>query len=62
MNKNNNNGKHVTAAGTKIWYQDGKKHRLDGPAVIRSCGIIEYWIRGHQVTEGFLSRRKRGED
>ena len=56
------NGKHVTSSGTQYWYRNGLKHRLDGPAVIRSCGIIEYWIYGRQVTSSFFSRRKQGED
>lgn len=61
MNENKR-GKKISSNGTKIWYENGKKHRLDGPAVIRACGIVEYWIYGHQVTEGYLSRRRRGED
>lgn len=31
------------------WYQDGKLHRLDGPAVIKP-GIEEYWIYGTQLS------------
>lgn len=46
----NKNGKHTTETGTEIWYRNGKKHRKDGPAVIRACGVVEYWLYGKQVT------------
>src|SRR5579859_1937339 len=29
--------------GTKIWHNHGKKHRLEGPAVITMCGKQEWW-------------------
>ena len=28
----------------KYWYKFGKKHRIDGPAVINSDGIVEYYL------------------
>lgn len=43
------NGIHVSQSGTITWYRDGKKHRKNGSAVIRSSGIQEYWIHGHRV-------------
>lgn len=53
-----NSGKHISETGTEIWYKDGKKHRRDGPAVIRSCGVIEYWLYGRQVTSSLFSSQK----
>jgi hypothetical protein len=32
--------------GYRAWYQNGLRHRLDGPAVEYSDGINEYWIKG----------------
>ena len=32
--------------GAKIWRQQGKLHREDGPAVERLNGTKEWWIRG----------------
>lgn len=50
-------GKHITETGTEIWYKNGKKHRRDGPAVIRSCGVVEYWLYGRQVTSSLFSNK-----
>lgn len=50
-------GKHITETGTEIWYKNGKKHRRDGPAVIRSCGVVEYWLYGRQVTSSLFSSK-----
>ena len=35
-------------ADTKVWYRNGLKHRIDGPAVIRENGEKEYWLDGVQ--------------
>ena len=32
--------------GYKSWYKEGKRHRLNGPAVIYSSGAEAYWIDG----------------
>ena len=32
--------------GDNTWYQNGKKHRLDGPAVIKSNGTEKWFIKG----------------
>lgn len=34
--------------GTKIWYNHGKIHRIDGPAIIYSDGIFAYFIEDRQ--------------
>jgi len=33
------------------YYQNGKAHRIDGPAVIWSDGHIGYWINGERVSK-----------
>ena len=35
----------------KIWYLFGKKHKLDGPAVIHVNGDTEYWQYGKRHRE-----------
>ena len=35
--------------GNKLWHQNDKLHRLDGPAVEYSNGNVEYWINGKNV-------------
>ena len=32
--------------GTKVWYLNGKLHRPDGPAYIRSNGTKAWWLNG----------------
>lgn len=32
--------------GTKVWYQEDKLHRLDGPAIEHFYGRKEWWING----------------
>jgi len=34
----------VTTIGTKQWYKEGKRHRLDGPAII-SANRYKYWYQ-----------------
>ena len=41
----------VDSYGSKLWYQNGKLHRLDGPAVENAYGIKEWWIEGQNYTE-----------
>ena len=35
-------GSIIHADGSQSWYQDGKLHRLDGPAIIRADGTQEW--------------------
>lgn len=57
MTRNKNNKKAtipnhgLDINGTKIFMQNGKLHRLDGPAIIRKNGDKEYWIQGVKLTE-----------
>lgn len=38
----------VTTAGDKFWYQNGQRHRVDGPAVEWSDGICSWYIHGQK--------------
>jgi len=40
------NGKVTDHCNAIIYVQNGAKHRIDGPAVIKKDGIDEYWIEG----------------
>jgi len=37
--------------GTVEWYQNGKLHRTDGPAIIYSDGYQEWYLNGKQHRE-----------
>ena len=41
----------ISENGTKVWYEDGKLHRVDGPAVIYANGGKVWWVDGkrHRV-------------
>ena len=41
---NNYTGKLTNQLGSKYWYQDGKRHRLDGPAIDLANGS-KYWYQ-----------------
>ena len=46
--------------GYKAYYEHGKRHRLDGPAVEYHNGRKEYWIDGERLTkEEFDDRNKK---
>jgi hypothetical protein len=36
--------------GTKVWFEDGKVHRNDGPAVISPDGVERWYIHGAEIT------------
>lgn len=36
--------------GSKVWYQNGKLHREDGPAYVDKDGGVEYHLFGESVT------------
>ena len=38
------NGMHENKIGTKRWYKDGKRHREDGPAIIRANGNKSWYL------------------
>ena len=37
--------------GTKVWYRNGKGHRLYGPAVERCEGLKTWWLFGTRYSE-----------
>jgi hypothetical protein len=37
-------------SGTKIWHQNDKLHRIDGPAVERANGTKEWYINGKEYS------------
>lgn len=37
--------------GMTIYAKHGRRHRLDGPAVIMPSGETQYWIDGQEMTE-----------
>lgn len=36
--------------GTKIWFENGKVHRTDGPAVITLDLVDRYYVNGEEIT------------
>jgi hypothetical protein len=36
--------------GTQVYYNNGKRHREDGPAIIHPNGEVEYWVHGRPCT------------
>jgi len=36
----------INETGVKCWYQNGKRHRDDGPAVEHPTGIKVWWVNG----------------
>ena len=38
-------------SGANGWYQNGLRHRTDGPAIIWANGKMERWINGVRLTE-----------
>jgi len=42
----------ICGNGTKEWWRDGKKHREDGPAVIKADGTREWWLNGEAHRDG----------
>ena len=41
----------VSLNGAEAWYANGELHRKDGPAVSRSDGSMEWWVRGKELTK-----------
>jgi hypothetical protein len=42
----NNELSFIDQSGNKYWYLDGKRHRVDGPAVIYSVGDKYWYLNG----------------
>lgn len=41
---------YISPTGTKCWYLDGRRHRIEGPAVERP-GQNEWWVHDRRFTE-----------
>ena len=39
------------ADGNKEWYLNGKRHRVDGPAIEGANGNKEWWLNDKEYTE-----------
>lgn len=50
-NPNNFTGIIENDRGTKIWFMNGKCHRIDGHAIQLWDGTKQWWINDVQVTE-----------
>jgi len=44
------------------WYQNGKLHYDDGPAIIDSDGNKEWYFEGEKVTEKWIYKYKKDKD
>ena len=42
----------VNTSGSKFWYQNGKRHRTDGPAIEFASGDKSWFIEGKEYTKG----------
>jgi len=47
----------VSANGDREWYQNGMRHRLDGPAIDDADGYKEWYIDGEELTEEEFNNR-----
>ena len=36
--------------GTQVWFEDGKVHRADGPAVLSPDGVERWYLHGKEIT------------
>jgi hypothetical protein len=44
-------GPTVIVWGDQFWGVNGKRHRTNGPAVIRLNGDHEWWVNGRDITQ-----------
>ena len=49
----------VHTNGDREWYQNGKLHRVDGPAVEYANGHKEWWINGVQLTQEEFNKQTK---
>ena len=41
----------VDADGTQAWYENDRRHRTDGPAIVWRDGTEEWWVGGVNITQ-----------
>lgn len=47
--------------GTEVWYEDGERHRADGPAIIYVDGSRPQWfLRGKNIKDSAEYQRLTG--
>jgi len=39
---------YILPGRVQVWYKNGLRHRMDGPAKVFRRGMVEYWINGMQ--------------
>jgi len=47
------------ASGSKIWYLNGKLHRLDGPAVEYADGDKVWYLNGEELSEAEFNKKAK---
>jgi hypothetical protein len=50
------NGPAIVDNGYEAWWVNGKRHRLDGPAMTWPDGINEWWVNGKELTQQGFER------
>ena len=40
-------GQWIDSCGDEVWIKDGKRHRIDGPAIIYINGELEWCLNGY---------------
>lgn len=49
----------VHTSGNRYWYQNGERHREDGPAIEYADGDREWWIEGKAFTEEQFNKQTK---
>ena len=45
------NGLIIDPNGSKCWYLNGQRHRVDGPAIEEADGDKEWYLNGQEYTD-----------
>lgn len=46
----------IFSTGTKMWYEHGKLHRNNAPAVVYNTTLVEYWEKGTYKRTGLTEK------
>ncbi|WP_422758719.1 hypothetical protein [Paenarthrobacter sp. C1] len=55
-------GMRTSLDGSRSWWIEGVAHRIDGPAVIRADGSLEWYVHGRRVDGAALDDLYRSGD
>ncbi|NGM24395.1 hypothetical protein G3576_30740 [Roseomonas stagni] len=44
----------VKSGGDRLWFEDYRMHRLDGPALVYANGKCRWYVRGVDITDDVL--------